>query len=540
MQLQADGIQIPLVEPSIIYAEAHGQLAKHLKISPSDIHDIHVERRALDARNKPTYILAVRFTVADGLGLRLIKQGLAKACAIPLPPTLRITQRPSGPPPVIVGAGPGGLMAALTLCEAGLAPIVIERGQPVEIRARQVSRLYARGELDLESNVCFGEGGAGTFSDGKLYTRIGDPRIDRVLAHLVDLGAPEDILVNARPHVGTDKLVKLLIKLRQRILNAGGQVMFGCRMESVKQSFSHPIVRTNLGDIDASHVIVATGHSARGVWHQLEAAGAKLEARPFSVGFRIEHPQTMINAARYRKHADNPLLPAADYRLAHNTADGRGVYSFCMCPGGVVVTTPTEQGALCINGMSYSNRSGRFANSAMVVTVGPQDFGDALYGGVDFQERAERAAYELGGGAFTAPASYVDDFLEGRASQHMGDTSYRRGLTAAPLHALYPEPVISALQEALRTFATRMPGFASHEAKLIGVETRTASPIRVLRNAQCEMEGLPGWYACGEGMGYGGGIVSAAVDGIRCAECIVQNITHDTIPAPGLGSYAPQ
>ncbi|MEO1173883.1 MAG: FAD-dependent oxidoreductase, partial [Myxococcota bacterium] len=413
----------------------------------------------------------------------------------------------------------------------------LERGKPVERRGRDVSKLYSTGTLDEESNVCYGEGGAGTYSDGKLYTRVGDPRVRRVMELLVDSGARSDILFVNRPHIGTDKLVKILKRMRERLVELGGEIRFDSRVEGLRIVDGGITGVTLRGGevIDTQRVILATGHSAREVWHELERKGLPLECRPFAVGFRIEHPQTLIDLARYGQPSQKGLLPAADYSLTYNEGDSdarRGVWSFCMCPGGVVVTTPTHAGELCINGMSHASRSGRYANSAMVVSVGPEDYAregfTGTFAGVNFQLQVEQRAFEAGGGAFVAPAARVSDFVEGRESSSLPDTSYRRGLQPANLSTLYPGSVTATLRRALGRFDRKIRGFVTEEAKLIGVETRTASPIRLPRDERGVAVGCRGLYPAGEGMGYGGGIVSAAVDGMRAAEHLLLELGATT------------
>jgi len=493
-------------------------------------------RRALDARQRlPRYNYVVDVEAPSSVAKKLVQRGHASVPVQPTATRWRMPQQPDAPRPVVVGAGPAGLFAALTLAEAGWAPIVIERGKPVEPRARDVSKLYAQGVLNPESNVCYGEGGAGTFSDGKLYTRVGDARVDAVMRGLVEHGASADIHIDNRPHLGTDRLVALLKSMRARLESLGATLRFDTRVDDfiIEAGRLKGLVLQGGERLEAPMTVLATGHSARSIWERLDACGLPLECRPFAVGFRVEHPQELINEARYGKAAEQHALPAADYRLTYNESGDhnnggapRGVYSFCMCPGGVVVTTPTTPEHLCINGMSHASRRGRYANSALVVSVTPEDFAAAghtgVFAGVEFQEAAERAAYAAGGGAFVAPASRVDDFVAGRVSSDVGHTSYRRGLWAADLATLYPAPVTAALRRALPNFARKIRGFVTADAHLIGVETRTASPVRVPRGEDLQAVGATGLYPTGEGMGYGGGIVSAAVDGMRAAEAMLE------------------
>ena len=534
MWLRVENIALPLDQASEPATPLRRAVAQRLGLQPDEIAHVAIAQRAIDARRQnPKYSYTVDVAVVPKLGQKLVHRGQGKPRPQQQRYRMRLGHMPDGPRPVVVGAGPAGLFAALTLAEAGWPPILLERGRPVETRSRDVSRLYAHGELNPNSNVCFGEGGAGTYSDGKLYTRVGDARIDTIMEELVRYGASDTILIHNRPHIGTDKLVGILKKARARLLELGAQLHFDTTVDAIDHT-NGALTGFGLatgGRLDAQAAVLATGHSARHIWHRLEEAGVQLEARPFAMGFRVEHPQALINEARYgQRVAAQQVLPAADYRLTHNEksdADGshRGVFSFCMCPGGVVVTTPTEDHALCINGMSHASRLGKFANSALVVSVGLQDFAAAgytgTYAGVDLQEQVEQAAYGAGGGQFVAPASRVADFVAGRASSSLPSSSYRRGLNPASLDGLYPAPLTAALRRALGRFDRSIKGFVSNEAVLIGVETRTAAPVRVPRGDDGMAVGLRGVYPAGEGMGYGGGIVSAAVDGVRAAEALL-------------------
>ncbi len=510
-------------------------------LSPYDIGrdtPIVVVKRAIDARKRPPrHIYSVAAELEDSHAERLLRRKEVTHHRPLRYHPLRLRGAAAGSRPVVIGAGPAGLFAAHTLALAGARPILLERGQPVEKRSRDVSKLYSSGVLQDDSNVCYGEGGAGTYSDGKLYTRVGDPRVRRIMELLVENGAKPDILFVNRPHIGTDKLVKILRALRAQLVELGAEIHFGTKVEHIEiVAGAVRGVRTGSGErIECNRVLLATGHSAREVWYDLHDSGLPLECRPFAVGFRVEHPQTLIDHARYGQASVKGLLPAADYSLTYNEGDGtsrRGVWSFCMCPGGVVVTTPTHAGELCINGMSHASRSGRFANSALVVGVTPEDYAregfTGTFAGVDYQLAAERRAFEAGGGAFSAPATRVSDFVRGRGSSTVPASSYRRGLNSGDLSVVYPRNVSETLKRALARFDHKIRGFVTEDAVLIGAETRTASPIRVPRSEDGQALGADGLYPAGEGMGYGGGIVSAAVDGMRAAEHLLLALGAET------------
>lgn len=517
------------------------EAARVLSVPREAVRDLHVVRTSLDARGRPRRVYHVDVEVAGALPGRL--PGNARRRPAP-PPAPRKFQVKKDERVVVIGAGPAGLFSAHRLAESGVKTTLLDRGQPVEVRGRDVSGLMHRGELKPDSNICFGEGGAGTWSDGKLYTRVKDHRGRHVLETIVALGGPEEILTRGKPHLGTDRLVRLCKSFRARLTDLGCAVRFGAFVEEIvtaERSGGRRVVGVRLRDgevVDADRVILAVGHSAREMYRHLVGAGVAMVPKPFAVGYRVEHRQALINEIQYGEYAEAEELGSADYRLAVNYGDGedhRGVYSFCMCPGGQVVPSHTLAGGICVNGMSHASRRGHFANSALVVTVKPQDFqryadtaeaeGGVLAGMV-FQHEAERRAYDLGGGGFIAPAQRVTDFRAGVASTEVGRCTYKPGVQGADLSSAYPEFVTENLRRALGDFDRKMKGFLTDDALLIGVETRTSAPVQILRDDEgLDSPSMAGLYPCGEGAGYGGGIVSAAIDGLRVAERILEELS---------------
>jgi hypothetical protein len=432
--------------------------------------------------------------------------------------------------PIVIGTGPCGLFAGLLLAQMGFRPIILERGKAVRERTKDTFGLWRQSKLDPESNVQFGEGGAGTFSDGKLHSQIKDPKHygRKVLTEFVKAGAPPEIMYVSKPHIGTFKLVGMVEEMRATIESLGGEIRFKSRVDDLLID-NHQVQGVQLANgekIASNHVIMAIGHSARDTFEMLYKRGVYLEAKPFSIGFRIEHPQSLIDRNRFGKNAGNPLLGAADYKLVHHCSNGRSVYSFCMCPGGTVVAATSEAGRVVTNGMSQYSRNERNANSGIVVGITPADYpGDAL-AGIEFQRQWESRAYTLGGSNYNAPAQLVGDFLAGRSSSSLGSVvpSYTPGVTLTDLSTALPDYVISAIKEALPAFEKQIKGYAMHDAVLTGVETRTSTPVRIKRKDDYQSMNISGLYPAGEGAGYAGGILSAAVDGIEVAEALALNM----------------
>lgn len=505
-------------------------LIRKIGLSSRQLLNVTVARRSVDARDKGDvhFVMTVDFEVTDEKSLlqknRQISVVPSQTCFTP-PPSGFTTS------PVVVGAGPAGLFAALILARAGANPILIERGRPVDLRTNDVSKMTERGLLDPESNVQFGEGGAGAFSDGKLTCGIKSPYMKDVLRIFVDHGAPEEILFLQKPHIGTDKLKNTVASIRQEIISLGGTVYFSTRMESliIRNQAVQGITVVHGGvqrEILTNTVLLAIGHSARDTVHTLYDQGIVMEQKPFAIGVRIEHPQSMINKTQYGKFASHPALGAADYKLCVHTPDGRGVYTFCMCPGGEVIAAASEAGMVAVNGMSYHARSGFNANSALLVGVRPEDFGDTHpLSGFDFQRKIEDKAFRAGGGNFHAPAQRVGDFLARQATVCFGDVqpTYKPGVTPSDLHAILPSFVAEDLHQGILGMDRQLHGFAMPDAVMTAPETRSSSPVRMVRTASYQAEGITGLYPVGEGAGYAGGIVSAAIDGISAAKAALEN-----------------
>jgi hypothetical protein len=566
--LRLTEICLPLTHPQSALRPA---ILSRLKMPADDLESFEVFRRGVDAR-KPQSILFVytidvqvrdeakvlarlntdrRVSVAPDMGYKFVARASVGA-----------TARANQPRPIVIGMGPAGLFAALILAQSGFKPLVLERGKAVRERTVDTFRMWRQGVLDTESNTQFGEGGAGTFSDGKLYSQIKDPKHygRKVLREFVDAGAPEEILYVSKPHIGTFRLVGMVEKMRAKIIELGGEIRFGCRVDEIEierdasgagfenisvggANFSssegngankigrvRAVVLAGGERIASDHIVLAVGHSARDTFAMLHARGVFIQAKPFSIGFRIEHPQSLINKNRYGKNADSPLLGAADYKLVHHAKNGRSVYSFCMCPGGTVVAATSEAGRVVTNGMSQYSRNERNANAGIVVGISPeQDYPGGPLAGIEFQRFWESRAFELGGGGYLAPGQLVGDFLARRPSTKLGAVlpSYTPGVHMCDLSTALPDYAIAAIREALPMFAKQLKGFDLPDAVLTAVESRTSSPIRIERNDDdLQSVNTRGLFPAGEGAGYAGGILSAAIDGIKIAEAVALSVNR--------------
>ena len=539
--LRLTEIKLPLAHAA---DEIRAAILKRLGIAEDELIGYVVFKRGVDAR-KPRAILfayTLDVTVRDEAAVlaRFVNDQHIRVA----PDTSYhfVAHAPAELPsqPVVIGMGPAGLFAGLLLAQMGFRPLILERGKAVRERTKDTFGLWRQGVLNPESNVQFGEGGAGTFSDGKLYSQIKDPRYlsRKVLEEFVKAGAPEEILYESHPHIGTFRLVGMVEKMRETIQSLGGEIRFESRVDDIEitDGAVSGVVLASGERIATNHLVLAVGHSARDTFEMIHKRGIYIEAKPFSIGFRIEHPQSLIDRARFGKNAGNELLGAADYKLVYHASNGRSVYSFCMCPGGTVVAATSEVGRVVTNGMSQYSRNERNANAGIVVGITPeQDYpGDPL-AGMEFQRRWESRAYELGGETYQAPGQLVGDFLAGRPSTKFGEVqpSYTPGVHLTDLASALPDYAIAAIREALPAFAKQIKGFDMADAVLTGVETRTSSPIRIKRNANdLQSINTRGLYPAGEGAGYAGGILSAAVDGIEVAEAVALSMLSSTRPAP--------
>ncbi|KPX87426.1 Uncharacterized protein ALO64_05013 [Pseudomonas meliae] len=533
LMLRITELKLPIDHPE---EDLRVALLQRLGIDSSELLDFTLFKRSYDARKKSSelcFIYTIDFQVSDEQAL-LRKLGDDRHVG-PAPDVSYkvVGHAPEGltERPIVVGFGPCGIFAGLLLAQMGFKPIILERGTEVRQRTKDTWALWRKNVLNPESNVQFGEGGAGIFSDGKLYSQIKDPKFigRKVLHEFVKAGAPEEILYVSKPHIGTFRLTGVVENMRHQIEALGGEVRFQQRVTDLMIEDGQLLgVQLDSGEqIESRHVILALGHSARDTFRMLHGRGVFMEAKPFSVGFRIEHPQSLIDRARLGKYAGHPKLGAADYKLVHHASNGRSVYSFCMCPGGTVVAATSEPGRVVTNGMSQYSRNERNANSGIVVGISPeQDFPGSPLAGIELQERLESHAYLLGGSSYEAPAQLVGDFIAGRASTALGsvEPSYKPGVKLVDLADALPAFAIEAIREALPAFDKQIKGFSLHDAVLTGIETRTSAPLRITRRPTLQSLNTKGLYPAGEGAGYAGGILSAGVDGIRVAEALVRDM----------------
>jgi uncharacterized FAD-dependent dehydrogenase len=534
--LRLTELKLPLDHPPEALRAA---VLERLGVPEAELIGFTMVRRAHDARKKSAILMVYSVDAEVRDEATVLAKGARGIAPAPDTEYRPVAHAPAGTEtrPVVIGAGPCGLFAGLILAQMGFRPLILDRGKVVRERTKDTWGLWRRGELNPESNVQFGEGGAGTFSDGKLYSQIKDPRHlgRKVLTEFVKAGAPEEILTEAHPHIGTFRLVGMVERMRAEIERLGGEYRFQSRVEDFEIENRPDGSRRIAGlviaggeRIAARQVVLAIGHSARDTFHTLYDRGVHIEAKPFSIGFRIEHPQSLIDRARFGPCAGHPDLGAADYALSHHCANGRTVYSFCMCPGGTVVAATSEVGQVVTNGMSQYSRNERNANAGIVVGITPDDYPGHPLAGVALQRDLEKRAFVAGGGTYQAPGQKVGDFLAARPSTAFGAVipSYKPGVHLTDLAVCLPDYAIAAIREALPVFGRQIPGYDHADAMLTGVETRTSSPIRIRRGGTYESVNTAGLYPAGEGAGYAGGILSAAVDGIKVAEAVALSILN--------------
>jgi len=538
--LRLTNVQLPLDHPE---ADLQAAILARLQIPADQMLGFTVFRRGYDARKRSaiSLVYTIDVSVQNEPAVLARLQGVPNIALSPDTSYKYVAKAPDVLPlrPVIIGFGPCGIFAALILAQMGFRPIILERGKVVRERTKDTWGLWRKRELHPESNVQFGEGGAGTFSDGKLHSQIKDPKHygRKVLTEFVKAHAPEEILFVSKPHIGTFRLVKMVEAMRETIESLGGEFRFEAKVTDIDidKGQVRGVVLENGERIATEHVVLAVGHSARDTFQMLYDRGVYIEAKPFSIGFRAEHPQSLIDRARFGKFAGHPLLGAADYKLVHHARNGRSVYSFCMCPGGTVVAATSEPERVVTNGMSQYSRNERNANSGIVVGITPDDYptdrgpGHPL-AGIDFQRELESRAYVLGGRNYNAPGQLIGDFIAGKASTEFGSVqpSYKPGVTLTDLGPSLPDYAIEAMREALPAFDRQIKGYAMRDAVLTGVETRTSSPIRIKRKDNFQSMNTTGLFPAGEGAGYAGGILSAGVDGIKVAEAVALSMMGNT------------
>ena len=537
--LRLTEIKLPLDHTA---ADLQTAICKKLRIAPADLISYNIFKRSYDARRKGAVTFVYILDIATAKEKQLLQRFQKDAQVIPTPDTTYVYVAKSvscpEPRPIVIGTGPCGMFAGLLLAQMGFCPLILERGKMVLDRTRDTFGFWSKGKFNPESNAQFGEGGAGTFSDGKLYSRIKDANRQgrKVLMELVNAGADPEILFINKPHIGTYRLVKIVENIRHTIQSLGGEIRFQSRVVDIdrRDGAVQGVVLADGEYIPSRHVVLAVGHSSRDTFEMLHQRGVYLEAKPFAIGFRVEHPQALIDQCRLGDQAGHPLLGAADYSLVHHCQQGLGqgqdgkptsrrtVYSFCMCPGGQVVAATSEPGRVVTNGMSQYDRSGKNANSGIVVAINPEDYPGSPLAGIDLQRSLEEKAFELGGGNYKAPGQLIGDFLAQRPSTQLGSVkpSYKPGVELTDLSSSLPDYAIAAIREAIPVFDRQIKGFAMADAILTGVETRTSSPLCIKRGADYQSINTQGLYPAGEGAGYAGGILSAAVDGIKVAEAL--------------------